>query len=54
MSAQQTLTAAIHFINQEADLLDQGEFHEWLTLWQPQGMYIIPVDRQTTRFQPTR
>jgi 3-phenylpropionate/cinnamic acid dioxygenase small subunit len=37
MSAQQTLTAAIHFINQEADLLDQGEFHEWLTLWQPQG-----------------
>lgn len=50
MSAQQTLTAAIHFINQEADLLDQGEFHEWLTLWQPQGMYIIPVDRQTTDF----
>ena len=36
--------------HQEADLLDQGEFHEWLTLWQPQGMYIIPVDRQTTDF----
>ena len=50
MSAQRTLTAAIHFINQEADLLDQGEFREWLALWQPQGMYIIPVDRQTTDF----
>lgn len=50
MSAQSNLTAAIHFINLEADLLDQGEFREWLTLWQPQGMYIIPVDQQTTDF----
>ncbi|NYY79784.1 hypothetical protein DMH17_07680 [Raoultella planticola] len=50
MSAQRTLTAAIHFINQEADLLDRGEFREWLALWQPQGMYIIPVDRQATDF----
>lgn len=53
MSTQHTLNAAIHFINQEADLLDQGEFHAWLALWQPDGMYIIPIDQQATDFANT-
>ena len=41
---------AIHFINLEADLLDQGEFNQWLTLWQEEGLYIVPIDQQTTDF----
>lgn len=53
MNPQPILNAAVHFINLEADLLDQGEFREWLTLWQPQGMYIIPVDQQATDFANT-
>lgn len=40
----------ISFINLEADLLDQGEFNEWLTLWQQDGLYIVPIDQQTTDF----
>jgi len=40
----------IHFLNLEADLLDQGEFNQWLTLWQQEGLYIVPIDQQTTDF----
>lgn len=46
----QRLQDVINFINMEADLLDQGEFNEWLALWQEQGLYIVPIDQQTTDF----
>jgi 3-phenylpropionate/cinnamic acid dioxygenase small subunit len=41
---------AIQFINFESDLLDQGEFYTWLTLWNKEGLYIIPIDHQTNDF----
>ncbi len=47
------LNQAIQFINREADLLDQGEFRSWLTLWKPTGLYIIPIDHQTTDYANT-
>ncbi|WP_317987972.1 aromatic-ring-hydroxylating dioxygenase subunit beta, partial [Klebsiella aerogenes] len=50
MNTSPILNAAIQFINLEADLLDQGEFREWLALWRAEGMYIIPIDQQTTDF----
>ena len=50
MNTSPILNAAIQFINLEADLLDQGEFREWLALWHAEGMYIIPIDQQTTDF----
>ncbi len=50
MNTSPILNAAIQFINPEADLLDQGEFREWLALWRAEGMYIIPIDQQTTDF----
>lgn len=50
MNTSPILNAAIQFINLEADLLDQGEFREWLALWRAEGMYIIPIDQKTTDF----
>lgn len=47
------LDRAVRFINQEADFLDQGEFRKWLTLWKPTGLYIIPIDHQTTDYANT-
>jgi len=48
--SQDIFARAVRFINQEADLLDQGEFRKWLTLWKPEGLYIIPIDHQTTDY----
>ena len=50
---QQVLSAAIDFINDEADLLDRGAFHLWLALWHPEGLYVVPIDLATdiTRWQ---
>ncbi|KFK96199.1 MULTISPECIES: aromatic-ring-hydroxylating dioxygenase subunit beta [unclassified Serratia (in: enterobacteria)] len=42
---------AIALINLEGDLLDQGDFDGWLTLWQPEGLYVIPIDPQETDFK---
>lgn len=51
--SNELLSKAITFINYEADLLDQGEFHSWLDLWQQDGVYIVPIDLQTNDFLNT-
>lgn len=45
------LFEAIALINLEGDLLDQGDFNGWLELWQPEGLYVIPIDPQETDFK---
>ncbi|PLV63233.1 hypothetical protein GKQ23_07145 [Erwinia sp. E602] len=50
---QQVLSAAIGFINDEADLLDRGAFHHWLALWHPEGLYVVPIDPATEDFANT-
>jgi 3-phenylpropionate/cinnamic acid dioxygenase small subunit len=40
-----TLQAAVEFIWREADLLDARDYEGWLRLWTPEGLYIIPIDR---------
>ncbi|WP_051791061.1 aromatic-ring-hydroxylating dioxygenase subunit beta [Serratia sp. DD3] len=45
------LFSAIRLINLEGDLLDQGDFNAWLALWQPEGLYVIPIDPQETDFK---
>lgn len=47
------LNEAINFINLEADLLDHGEFNAWLELWNKDGIYVVPIDQQTTDFDNT-
>jgi 3-phenylpropionate/cinnamic acid dioxygenase small subunit len=39
------------FIWYEADLLDYKEYQEWLTLWDPKGLYIVPTDSKVTDYQ---
>ncbi len=53
MTEQQALFSAISFINYEADVLDQEEFNHWLTLWKPEGLYVIPIDQKTEDFANT-
>lgn len=36
------------FLYQEARLLDEGRFTEWLELWMPDGIYWMPLDYQQT------
>ncbi|MEO4001438.1 aromatic-ring-hydroxylating dioxygenase subunit beta [Mesorhizobium sp. CAU 1732] len=34
----------IDFVYDEARMLDDGRFDEWLALWKPDGMYWMPLD----------
>ncbi len=43
MSDAITLQEAAAFVWHEADLLDRGAYEEWLELWAPDGLYIVPV-----------
>lgn len=36
------------FLYQEARLLDEGRFSQWLELWMPDGIYWMPLDYQQT------
>lgn len=36
------------FLWQEADMLDHGEYAEWLNLWTNDGLYIVPIDETAT------
>ncbi|MWV29065.1 aromatic-ring-hydroxylating dioxygenase subunit beta [Aurantiacibacter rhizosphaerae] len=40
-----SLDEAIRFIWREAELLDTQDYAQWLDLWTPEGLYIIPIDR---------
>ncbi|KIN64266.1 Aromatic-ring-hydroxylating dioxygenase beta subunit [Sulfitobacter noctilucicola] len=38
----------IDFIYAEARMLDEGHFSQWLDLWQPDGIYWMPLDYKQT------
>ncbi len=38
----------IDFIYEEARMLDDGRFSEWLDLWLPEGYYWMPLDYKQT------
>lgn len=38
------------FLWLEADLLDQKDYAAWLDLWDPEGLYVIPIDRDATDY----
>lgn len=44
------LGAAAEFIWRESALLDQKHYDEWLELWEPSGMYVVPIDPKTEDF----
>ncbi|SEQ62299.1 3-phenylpropionate/cinnamic acid dioxygenase, small subunit [Pseudomonas sp. NFACC02] len=39
------------FIWQEGDMLDHGEFENWLSLWSGKGTYVIPIDPKEQDFE---
>ncbi|UOO90122.1 hypothetical protein LVJ82_03805 [Vitreoscilla massiliensis] len=39
------------FLWAEADMLDHGEYQDWLSLWQDEGVYIIPIDPSLTDYE---
>lgn len=47
------LNQASAFICQEADMLDHGEYAEWLALWEEKGLYIVPINPDETDFANT-
>ena len=42
---------ATAFLWAEADMLDHGEYQDWLNLWQEEGVYIIPIDPTLTDYE---
>lgn len=38
----------IDFIYDEARMLDEGRYDEWLDLWMPEGVYWMPLDYKQT------
>jgi len=53
MNTQQLLNQVTAFIWQEADMLDHGDFAQWLDLWTEDATYIIPIDPLETDFENT-
>jgi 3-phenylpropionate/cinnamic acid dioxygenase small subunit len=49
----QTLSKAIELIWREATLLDHKRYDEWLKLWEPAGVYVVPIDRNAVDFENT-
>lgn len=47
------LLSATHFLWTEADMLDHAEYGPWLELWEPDGLYIVPIDPATEDFANT-
>lgn len=45
------VTEVTAFLNLESDLLDRKDYQDWLSLWDPQGLYIIPVNHQVTDYK---
>jgi len=51
--SDQTFARAIEFIWLEAELLDRRDYHAWLQLWDAEGMYVVPIDPNTTDYAAT-
>jgi 3-phenylpropionate/cinnamic acid dioxygenase small subunit len=48
--SRQTFASAIELIWREAELLDRKDYREWLSLWDPAGFYVVPIDPEATDF----
>ena len=48
-----TLDDAIALVTLEADMLDHGDFRDWLSLYTPDGLYVVPIDPDTECFEKT-
>ncbi len=44
------LQDAVEFIWREADLLDAHDYAGWLRLWTDEGLYVVPIERDTVEY----
>jgi 3-phenylpropionate/cinnamic acid dioxygenase small subunit len=47
------LQSATAFVWAEADMLDHADYGAWLELWDPAGLYIVPIDPEAVDFANT-
>ena len=47
------ITQVAAFLWQEADMLDHGEYPQWLESWTNDGLYIVPINPDETDFENT-
>ncbi|WP_153161344.1 aromatic-ring-hydroxylating dioxygenase subunit beta [Zoogloea sp. 1C4] len=47
------ITQVAAFLWQEADMLDHGEYPQWLESWTTDGLYIVPINPDETDFENT-
>ncbi|WP_133790645.1 aromatic-ring-hydroxylating dioxygenase subunit beta [Paraburkholderia silvatlantica] len=53
LTSRDTFARAVQFIWREAELLDRRDYRAWLDLWDPSGIYVVPIDPTTTDFDAT-
>ena len=41
------------FLWQEADMLDHGEYAQWLDSWTSDGLYVVPIDPNESDYENT-
>jgi 3-phenylpropionate/cinnamic acid dioxygenase small subunit len=51
--SQAAFAKTVQFIGLEAELLDRKDYRAWLDLWSPSGIYVVPIDPETTDFAAT-
>ena len=51
--SQKTFAGALELIWREAGLLDRKRYSEWLSLWDPAGFYVVPIDPNASDFAAT-
>ncbi len=49
----QLLNEVTAFIWTEADILDNLQYEDWLSLWHEDGLYIVPINRNSTDYENT-
>lgn len=47
----QSLSTVTELIWLEATLLDHRQYDKWLELWDPSGIYVVPIDPETEDFE---
>lgn len=45
------LNSIVQFLWREADLLDSKDYQAWLDLWDEDGKYIVPIEREGENYE---
>lgn len=51
MSNNLNLQSVSEFMWREAELLDNRSYDEWLDLWEEDGLYIVPIEREADNYE---